>query len=174
MCAVVMIIASDIKFKNSLSDEEIESYSGSIFTVTEDGVDASLYTWVKEEFFDGELDELYQFAKENSNKLKGHVFIVRKAEDREDCETIQYDIKLGAKDYESDECKFNITVRKQREKKKVLTQDEKLALFKEYWELKRKEPPAKEVYKDFRIGAFYNTCKKNADLLAVLTDIQKS
>lgn len=174
MCASVMVIHHDIKFKDTLTTEQVEIYAESSFTITEDRVIIPQYVWFKEEFFTADLDELYAFCTDEKVKVKGNIFIVRKQSDDDEFEPTQQHIKIGVKGYEIEDCSFNVTLRHSNngEKKKALTEEEKIALFKEYWEKKRKIPPPKEVYKDFRIGTFYNTCKKNGDLLNVMNTIQ--
>ena len=164
-----MIISSNVQFKDSIPLDVAETYAESSFTVTENDVTIPLYEWYKEDTFNAELDELYAFCRDTKSKVKGNIFLVRKANDDVGTDLVQHCIKLGTKSYKMDECSFIISVRSNKPKKKSLTEDEKVALFKEYWESKHQVPPPKEVYKDFRIGAFYESCKRNGDMLHVLT-----
>lgn len=166
-----MVIASDIKFTSTLNPEQLENYiEDTTFDVSVDGVEIPKFEWFKQDFFESELDELYEFCRDVKAKVKGNIFLVRK--DGDDGEPIQHHVKLGSKEYDFNECSFSISVRKSGEKRKTLTQDEKVALFKEYWDKKHQIPPPKEVYKDFKLGMFYNQCKKNGDLLQLMENIQ--
>lgn len=174
MCAVVMVISADVKFRDTLDESQVEAFSETSFTITEDEVLIPMYEWFKEEFFESDLDSVYADCKSMKAKLKGNIFLVRKENEDEGTEVTQHHIKLGVKEYNEDECTFRVSATKSDGKKrKTFTEEEKVGLFKEYWESKKKLPPPKEVYKEFRIGTFYATCKKNEQLMKALNEIQK-
>lgn len=172
MCASVMVIGYDVKFKDSISPELVDIYvDDSAFKVTTDEVIIPKYVWFNQEFFDADLDELYAFCRDENVKVKGDIYVVRRESETSD--PMQQHIKLKSTSYDINECTFNITVKSaNKTKRKPLTEEEKIALYKEYWDAKRKPPPPKEVYKEFRIGTFYASCKKNGDLLQIIEDIQ--
>lgn len=175
MCASVMVISADIKFRDTLEEDQVASFENEILSVTEDEVFVPLYQWYNADFFMNDIEAFYDNCKELKAKPKGNIFMVKRETDADDAETTQVCIKLGVKSYETDdECTFKVMVKKNETKKrKTFTEEEKIQLFKEYWELKKEVPKPKDVYKDFRIGTFYNTCKKNTELMAALKEIQK-
>lgn len=168
----VLVLASKIAFKSTPSDEQLaEANVQSLFEITDEGVLIDCYKWFDDDVFEADLDGLYDFCTNTKLKLKGTIYVVKREDEESD--PIQYTIKLGSKEATIEECAFNITVKRQGEKRKLLTIDEKLALYEEYYSKFKKQPPPKEVYKDFRIGAFYNTCVKNSEVMNCINDIEK-
>ena len=70
-------------------------------------------------------------------------------------------------------CDINIIVKSKNknEKGKTLTLEEKIELFKRYWEEKHELPPEKEIYNGFNIGRFYAMCLKNENVMTMVHDI---
>lgn len=174
--ASVMVIACDVKFSDSLRSDQLDSfneeYGDSSFELSEDGLYMPMYEWFQQQFFEADLDELYEFCRSEHVKLKGNIYMIKR--EVKDGDYQQVHVKLGSKVYEMIDCTFSINVRKGgANKRKVLSNDDKLALFKEYWESKQRIPNSNEVYKDFRIGSFYATCKKNSDMMDSLNSILK-
>ena len=46
-----------------------------------------------------------------------------------------------------------------------------MALFKEYYEENHKLPDKKEVYKEFKVGQFYESAMKNKDMVTQIDEI---
>lgn len=170
MCASLLVIDYDVKFGSTITGDQIDSFGEQSFSLTESGLYIQRYVWFQQQFFEQDLNELYQLCKEDKIKVKGNIFVAHREHD--DDEPTQMCIKLDNKGYEMISCTFLITMRKGNgSKKKPFTTDEKLSLFKEYWEVKHEPPAPTEVYKEFKIGTFYNNCLKHSELMQALNNI---
>ena len=176
MCAKVMVLTSKISFKTTPNQEQIDDFpSQTLFMPEDDNIVIDNYKWFEEDVLMSDIETLYSYCDDNKIKIKGNILFVKKEDDDEDADVdvSQHCIKFGSKEVTDTECSFSITCRKQGERKKPLTLDEKIALYEEYWQTKHEVPPPKEIYKGFRIGSFYSTCKKNGDVMQTLNDIEK-
>ena len=172
MCAKVMVLASKISFKTTPKQDQLTGFPNqTLFDITDDGLVIDTFQWFEEDVFNASINDAYNYCNDVKLKLKGNMLTVRReGEDTND--VTNHCIKFGAREVTDTQCTFNISCRKQGEKKKALTIDEKIALYEEYWAMNHEVPPPKEVYKNLRIGAFYSTCRKNGDVMQTLNDIE--
>lgn len=166
-----MVLNSKLLFKNSFTNEQIDKYNNDYFEITEEIPKVSCYEWFDKGRFDEAVRELIKFAKQWKNKITGELVVICKGEDDDKVISGRYKLK---KDIEFEECDVNITLRKSREKAKVLTEDEKIALCKDYAKNKKKIPGKSEVYKGFKIGSFYHTLSKNSTLFQHVEEVMKN
>ena len=167
----VLVLACKILFKSTVNESNISSFVNDYFELNENGVSVNSVDWFDRENFENEIDNLIAFSKEIKNKIKGDVLVYVKNED-DSVVTGRY--KISTKEWKYSNCDVNITVKqKQKEKPKILTENEKIALFKEYWDNKHAAPKKSEIYKGFHIGQFYTSAMKNEDLIAALKDIMQ-
>lgn len=170
MCASLLVVAYDVTFGSTLTADQIDSFGDQSFSLTDSGLCIPCYVWFQHQFFEQDLDELYHLCHEDHIKVKGNIFVAHREHDED--EPTQMCIRLDNKGYELIPCTFMITMKKSGgSKKKALTTEEKVGLFKEYWEIKRQPPTPTEVYKEFRIGSFYSTCLKNSEMMQTLNSI---
>lgn len=169
MSEQIMVIASNIRFSDTLTSEQVDNFPNISFGVEEDGLYPLMYEWYRRNQFDVDLDEMYEYCKRDKIKPKGSLFaVIRESEDND---VQQVCVKLDAKGYEYIEGTFCITMKKEGTKKKTLKLEEKLELFREFWNRNRRIPNPSEIYKDFKIGSFYKTCIKNAEAMESLNEI---
>lgn len=168
----IMVLDSKLVFKNSFTDTQIQEYSNTHFSVTEDAPRIGCYEWFEKERFDEAARELIAFAKRWKNKIGGDMIVVCRADDSEDAARVSGRYRLK-KDIEFEECDINVSLRKTRAQPKVLTEDEKVMLCREYADEKHKLPSKNEVYKGFRIGAFYHTLSKNSTLFQQVAEVME-
>lgn len=165
----VLVLACKIKFNSTVNELALSNYNNNYFDVLENEVNVSNIDWFDKESFEEEIENLITFSQEIKNKIKGDVLVYVKGSD-DSVETGRYHITSKGSKFSS--CDVNITVRQEKkEKPKQLTEDEKIALFREYWDKKHSAPGKNEVYKGFRIGNFYTTAMKNEDLITALKGI---
>ena len=168
----VLVLSTKLTLDTSLSNEMIEEFSSLFFDINESEVTVPCCDWIDKASFEEDFDNLRVFARQIKNKLKGDVLVyVRNAE----TDTVtQGRYKCMAKEITFEECELNISIKKGlKEKPKALTEEEKIALFREYWELKHQIPGKSETYKGFRIGTFFNTMMKNQNMIEILNNIMK-
>lgn len=162
----VLVLACRIKFNSTVNEQALSNYNNNYFDILENEVNISNIDWFDKESFEEEIENLITFSHEIKNKIKGDVLVYVKGTD-DGVETGKYHITSKGSKFST--CDVNITVKQERkEKPKQLTEDEKIALFKEYWEKKHSAPGKNEIYKGFRIGSFYSTAMKNEDLITAL------
>ena len=165
----VLVLACKIRFRNTINEEAISSFANDYFELNENEVSISTIDWFDRDNFEEQVDNLITFSREIKNKIKGDVLVYVKSAD-DSVMTGKYHIT--AKEWSFSKCDLNISVRSERkEKPKQLTEEEKIALFREYWENKHEAPTKNEIYKGFRIGAFYTAAMKNEELISSLKDI---
>ena len=167
----ILVLACKLQFRSTINETSIESFNNDFFELTDNGVSVNGIDWFEQDHFQEEIENLIAFSREIKNKIKGVVLVyVRSPNDN--IETGKYHIT--SKEWSYSPCEINISVKaKEKEKPKVLTESEKLALFKEYWDTKKTAPKKNEIYKGFRIGTFYTSAMKNEDLIAALKDIMQ-
>lgn len=164
----IMVMSSKLTFNNSLTSEQISKFSNLYFNIGVNDAEAPLFEWLDEARFMEELDHLKFYIKNIKNKIKGEMYVTKKDKD---CNLTQGKIKISSSIlYEP--CELCIMPKRNKdEKAKPLTEDEKIELFREYWNLKGTLPAKSEIYKGFRIGQFYATLVKNGTTLGMLSDI---
>lgn len=164
----IMVMSSKLTLNNSLTPGQISKFSNLYFSIGENTVEVPLFEWLDEVRFVEELDHLKFYVMNLKNKIKGEMYVTKK--DR-DGNISQGKFKISNNiSYES--CELCIMPRKNKEEKsKPLTEEEKIELFREYWNTKGKLPAKSEVYKGFRIGQFYAMLVKNGATLELLSDI---
>ena len=165
----ILVLACKIAFKSTINEQSIEHFTNDYFEITDNGINVSVVDWFDKSNFEDEIDNLIAFSREIKNKIKGDVLVYIKSSD-DSVNTGRY--KITNKEWSYSNCDINISVRqKDKAKPKALTENEKLALFREYWEAKHAAPKKNEIYKGFHIGSFYTSAMKNEDLIATLKDI---
>ena len=165
----ILVLACRIKFKNTVDETKIGSFSNDYFEISENEINASIIDWVEQGRFEEQVENLIAFSREIKNKISGDVLVyVRSPNDA--INTGKYHITT--KEWGFTKCDINISVRKPaKDKPKQLTDPEKLALFREYWQAKHSAPAKNEIYKGFKVGLFYTSAMKNEDLITALKDI---
>lgn len=165
----VLVLACKIKFKSTINEQSITSFTNDYFELSDNDVSVNGIDWFDKDNFEENLENLISFAHDIKNKLKGDVLVYVKTSD-DAVNTGKYHIT--SKGWKYSTCEINISVKAAaKDKPKALTEEEKIALFREYWENKHSAPAKNEIYKGFRIGAFYTTAMKNEDLITLLKDI---
>ena len=167
----VLVLACKIMFKSTINESSIGSFANDYFELSDNGVSVNGIDWFDKENFEAEMYNLIAFSKEIKNKLKGDILVYVKNSD-DSVQTGRY--KINSKEWSYSTCDINISVKqKDKAKPKVLSEAEKIALFKEYWDTKHSAPKKSEIYKGFHIGQFYTSAMKNEDLIAALKDIMQ-
>jgi len=164
----VFILTTKLNFDSQFSEADIEEFSASYFDLVDAELTVPIADWIDKDAFDEEFDNIRAWAKDKKNKLKGCVFAF--VSEGDETYTIKY--KVSTTKITCDRCEINITERRpQKEKAKALTEDEKIEMFRKYWDEKNKLPSKSEVYKGFRIGTFYHTVLKNSGIAEQLNKI---
>ena len=165
----VLVLSCKVNFNSTVNEQALSNYNNNYFEVLENEVNIANIDWFDKGSFEEEIGSLIAFSGEIKNKIKGDVLVYTKYSD-DRVETGKYHITTKGLKYSP--CDVSISVRKEKkEKPKQLTEEEKIALFREYWEKKHSAPGKSEIYKGFRIGSFYATAMKNEDLIAALKGI---
>ena len=167
----ILVLACKVGFRSTVNERNIESFNNDYFELTDNGVNISNIDWFDEENFQNEIDNLIAFSREIKNKIKGVILVYVKGPN-DNVETGKYHV--SSKEWSYSPCEINISIKqKDKEKPKPLTENEKIALFREYWDAKHAAPKKNEIYKGFRIGSFYTAAMKNEDLITALRDIMQ-
>ena len=164
----IMIVSAKLTLNNSLTPDQISKFSNLYWSVSSESVEIPMFEWLDEGRFMSETDGMRNYIKNLKNKVKGELFVTRK--DKDD-NIGQGKIKIGS-GVTFEPCEFTIMLKKNKDDKpKPLTEEEKILLFREYWETKGVLPAKTEVYKGFKIGQFYAMLVKNGTTLDMLSDI---
>lgn len=167
----VLVLACKVSFRSTINEESISSFTNDYFELNDNMVNISMIDWFDQGNFEEQIDNLITFSREIKNKIKGDVLVYVKGSDDS---VMSGKYHITSKEWGFIRCDINISVRQdKKEKPKQLTEEEKVALFREYWDVKHTAPAKNEIYKGFRIGAFYTSAMKNEDLIAALRDIMQ-
>lgn len=165
----VLVLSTKLAFKNSVPDTLLSEWSSDYFEITEADVQVTSVDWFDKDDFEDAINKLQAFGKRIKNKVKGDILVFVKSED-ESVRTGKYKLSTSKNSFE--ECDLAISVKREvKAKPKQLTENEKIDLFRDYWNEKNKEPSKGEVYKGFRIGTFYASAMKNENVIELLRQI---
>ena len=165
----VLILSTKLNFKSDVPEALLNEWTNDFFNI--DGHEAIINNvdWFDKTRFEASVAALQTFGKRIKNKVKGDVLVFVKGDD-DSVRTGKY--KLTTSKITFEECELNISIRRElKQKPKSLSEEEKIELFRTYWNEKHKEPTKNEVYRNFRIGAFYANAMKNKDIAEMLHQI---
>lgn len=172
----VMILQYKSEIFTTLTESQVLKYNGLYSKAKTDGIEFPVYEWMDCVRFERELENIVSYLKGIKNKIKCDIIAVTKDEVG-DSNVFEYGnrhYKVAGK-ISKEECKIDVKVSKQKgEHHATLTLDDKIRLFREYWEEKHKLPEIKDVYKEFKIGLFYATCIKNKSANDLIEEIISS
>ena len=77
----VLVLACKIKFRNTINEEAISSFSNDYFELNENEVSVSIVDWFDRDNFEEQVDNLITFSREIKNKIKGDVLVYVKSAD---------------------------------------------------------------------------------------------
>lgn len=152
-----------------LSSEEYD-YKDSLFSLdSEGGVNVALLKWITVEELKESIASFLAYVSSAAIKITGYLIV---AED--DDGLLRYSkynfTKRGM--YIDDDCEVKVSIIKPAgDKAPALTLEEKMELVAMYWNENKKMPEQKEVYKEFKIGAFIAKTVKDAHALSMLREI---
>ena len=162
----VLVLSSKLQFKNSFPSDVISKFSNPLFTLSDNTLEITLFEWYDKDTLDNYLQDAIQFGKQLKNSLTGDLIVSIK---NENTQTAKYHVSRNK--FIVEDCDVLITTRKHTEKKKLLTDSEKITLFKEYWDLRHTLPDKNEVYKEFKIGLYYMNLAKNDELFKLINEV---
>ena len=168
----IMILKANLSFVSSIPQQYVSEFSNLYFGICDDGtVTVPLMTWLEKHGFEEELENLLHFSRQIKNKVKGDFIVCVK--DETNMQQGRY--KISRSKYLYEPCEININIRKSKPSaSKPLTEEEKLNLFREFWNLKHEVPKSSEVYKGFRIGSYFASMMKNQNAISIMNDIMKN
>ena len=169
MSAQVMPISIKLTLKNSFTPEQLQTFSNLYFDSTDNNIVISLFEWYDKDTFERELTNLLSYVKTNKNKCSGEILV----NIRENETITQGQYKVRSK-FEFSPCDLVISLRKPKQQTKGLSEEEKIKIFKKYWDAKHSVPAKNEVYEGFRIGQFYSSLLKNDAAFKVLNEIMQN
>ncbi len=165
----ILILSSKVNFKSDVPAQLLTDWNNDYFAITGNEAEVSTVDWIEKTHFEESMSAVRTFGKRIKNRVKGEILVFLRSE-TEEVRTGKY--KISSSKITFEECDLNISVRKSnKEKGKSLTEEEKIELFREYWNEKHKEPAKNEVFKNFRIGTFYATAMKNNAIAETLRQI---
>lgn len=166
----VLVIQSKLNLNNSLSVDQVKNYSNLYFVISENEVTLPTYEWIDARRLEDEMTRLLNYLKSIHNKLRGDIFVSTRDKDGN---ISQWRYKFSGNKFGKESCEFVLQLKHANDgdKRKALSDDEKVQLFREYWDAKHVVPMKSETYKGFRIGAYYSTISKNDAMMDVLTTI---
>lgn len=166
-----MILQSKVMPTTTFAPDIIGGFSSPLLKLDEAVINIPHFEWLSYSVVDGSFTELYHYLKPSKIRIKGDLIVACK---NGSGDLITGRIKIG-KTNVFEESPINMSLRKAKNdtgEKKTYTDDEKLQLFREYWDEKHDVPPASEVYKEFAIGRFYATIQKSTHLQEAVISIQ--
>lgn len=165
---------------NTVESEEVENINAELkyVSISADSTDVliSIDNFVDAQAFVLDIEKLRCELKARKVSMKGNVFVMYRRHDNEEKINVLENgyIKVSAKKVCFETCSFNITVKNaKKEGGKKYTEAEKMELFKEFYESEGRLPSKEDVYKEFKVGAFYNTAIKNKNTFEQLESIVK-
>ena len=173
-----IILQQNIIFGTSLTSEQMDEISrtNALFCpleFTDDGASVVIqngdWTSIHNVLFS--VESIRSVCRKNKVQLKGNVYmIVRYPKDPVLKNAV---IKVNSRYPVFSECKIKVTAvaEKKQDSAKKLTDEEKMELFREFYEEHQKIPEKNEVYKDFKVGQFYNVAMKNKELVDQIKEI---
>lgn len=170
MSEKVMVLENKMRFKNSVPKEIIDKFTNNLFVISENKLELTLFEWFDKGTFLANAEAFIKDSKSNKNRILGDLIVTIKNSDNV-LQSGKYSVSKGKFKFEP--CSIHIAAKNDKEAKKPLTDEEKFKLYKEFWDLKHITPNKSDVYKDFRIGAFYAGLLKNDNSLKIVNDLMK-
>ena len=172
-----IIVQQSITFGTSLSEQqttEIIGYCPDI-TFSDDNSSATIVfnDWTVMSTILRAVESIRTICKRDKITIKGNVFcLVRESPNAQIRSGV---IKINTRHPVFTECQYKVTVLAEKKENdgKKLTNDEKMQLFREYYEEHHKIPEKKEMYKDFKVGQFYEAAMKNKDMVTQIDEIME-
>lgn len=161
-------LAVSLAFRSSLPEQAVTDLNAiHFFVVTPERISLFVQDWIDKRTFEEELETIMSISKKYKCKMRGYIMCrIREGDVYGD---IAYKISSKIK---LKRCEFSISIKREKsEAAKVLTEEEKLAVFREYWNRKHTIPQKSEVYKDFKIGLYYSTADKSSLTMEALRGI---
>ncbi len=164
-----MILQLKLPLKNTLDSDSLSQFSNTFFELTENQAITPMFEWYDRSVFDRELEAMMQWLKKRKNKITGEMLVALKQDG-----VVSEGRYIVRSKLSFENCDITMNVKRSKPATKPLTDTEKLALFKEYWEQKHEIPKQSEVFKGFRIGSFYATLIKSESWMSQLQTIMQS
>ena len=165
----ILVLSTKLGFKSDVPDTMLGEWTNDYFDIVGHEAIVGGIDWFDRTRFEASLTALQSFGKRIKNKVKGDILVFVKGGD-DSVRTGKY--KVSASKITFEECELNISIRREiKQKANPLSENEKIELFRTYWNEKHKEPSKNEVFHNFRIGTFYATAMKNKEVADVLHQI---
>ena len=170
-----IIVQCTIQFGTTLSENICNSIMGSTKQVELindcSGARLCFNDWTPVSEILTEIESIRSICKREKVKIKGCVYVMY----RENSNAIMSSgcIKVNSRHPVYTDCSIKITTvsEKKEESAKKFTDEEKMQLFKEYYDNNHKLPDKKEVYKEFKVGLFYESAMKNKNMVSQIDEI---
>lgn len=170
-----LIIQQQIQFGTSLTEQQIEQigqFTDRIVFENDNSSARILFNdWEPCSRIIDAVEAIRSICKRDKVAIKGNVYMIQR--DSNVAEITTGVIKINSRHPVFTECQYKITVlaEKKEADAKKLTNDEKMELFRQYYEEHRKLPEKKEVYKEFKVGQFYDAAMKNKNMVSQIDEI---
>lgn len=164
----VFPLAVTIEFKSSISDDVLNELSMiRYFGIAPERISLFVQEWIDKTMFEEELETILNITKKH--KFKAHGQVMCRIREGDLYSDIVY--KVGSK-IKIKRCELAVCIKREKtDPPKMLTDEEKLAVFREYWQKKHAIPQKSEVYKDFKIGMYYTTADKSSLTMEAIRSI---
>lgn len=170
-----LVIQCNIQFGTTLSENISNAIvsGNSNVELIQDGSAARLCfnDWVRVSDILAAVESIRAVCKREKVKIKGCVYVMYR--ESSSSELTSGCIKVNSRHPVYTDCSIKITsvAEKKDEQTKKFTEEEKMQLFKEFYENNHKLPDKKEVYKEFKIGQFYEAAMKNKTMVTQIDEI---
>ena len=170
-----LIIQCNILFGTTLSENISNSVlsSNSNIELIKDGSAARLcfFDWVRVSEILAAVEAIRSVCKREKVKIKGCIYLMYR--ESPNTELTSGCIKVNSRHpvFTNSDIKITSVAEKKEDQPKKFTEEEKMQLFKEYYENNHKLPDKKEVYKEFKIGQFYESAMKNKNMVSQIDEI---
>ena len=166
---MIQILNCDLKLKKTVNDSSLlDSLSFLKVLPDKNTVQSILFEYISKDKFEGEVIKFMSKIKKKGSNIQGKIVFVEKNDD--DYRTGIYNIAGDGIEENYQKIKILPTKIKQDEPKKRMKQEEKIALFKEFYDKYNRVPEKNETYKDFNIGKFVTTAMNQKVILEIIEE----
>lgn len=165
----IFVVSTKLNLNTSPTEDQLRTFN-SDYCVIEDNGTVSIpgYVWINRNSFEDDLDHLLESIRRFKLHIRGEILVYV----REDGNVTTGRYKVTNRHHPFESVALNISVRKAMgEKAKTLSEQEKLELFRSYWNEKSQPPGRNEVYKGFQIGRYYATMIRNGESFRLIEEI---
>lgn len=168
----VFIISCKLKITKLADCSVVDNWNSNIFTMSTTDIMSIPGVYIDHDMFDNELHNLFEFAQSNGIKMSGQIIVFQRNKgDNNIAGRVAGKYDISNKEISYEMCDINVSVKSNKQASHKLTEEEKQALFTEFWTQTQRIPRPTEKYKEFNIGGYFHGARKNKELFDRLNSL---